>query len=427
MSGWAIRPLLLTLTLGVLAVPAPAHAQVPALGVFTGADITRAGNVDLNVFAPDGSVAVYYERIGGQRKRLGTRVVHGTDLALLQHAASWSCDRRVRRFEVDAVGPDGTRYAGAYSVRTPSCRYRFALSLPRRVGRGHRVTVAIRDTWRTGSVRPRLCVAAPGSPARCRSVRLKAGQFKGSYRFRPRRTGKWKLRLRYGSARTLRLLAVGKRGSARQNAPAPLVLATGDSTMQGVDGYLAETLDKRARVLSRLRPATGISKPGGPSWLTTSRIQSSTLKPVGTVVTLGVNDGFAMRTPAGRRVPCCGDAWTAEYSRRVRIMMRTWTRFGGHVAWMTLPPTGDADLAPRVAAVNAAILRAASGLPRVGVVRIDELLSRTGGYEPYRVVRGRRVKMYQRDMVHLSPAGTAIAARAVAAQLRRSGGLTRLR
>ena len=77
--------------------------------------------------------------------------------------------------------------------------------------------------------------------------------------------------------------------------------------------------------------------------------------------------------------------------------------------------------------MNAAVLRAAAGEPRVSVVRIDTLLSRTGAHEPFRVIRGRRVKMYLRDALHLSPAGTSLAASAVVAALRDAGALPRKR
>lgn len=174
--------LLLILAIGVLG--GPAAAQAPAVGVFTGADVSRAGNVDLTVFAPDGSTAVYYERIGSRRVRLGERVVRGA-------------------------------------------------KLPRRVPRGRAITVGIRDSWRIGGVKPRLCIAAPGARARCRVVALRSGQATRRYRFTPRRRGRWKLRLRLGSA-------------------------TGDSTMQGVDGFLADRLGGSARLISRVRPATGI-------------------------------------------------------------------------------------------------------------------------------------------------------------------------
>ena len=51
---------------GLLSVPATAAGQVPLEKVLcrSGADISRAGRIDLTVFAPGGSVATYYERIG---------------------------------------------------------------------------------------------------------------------------------------------------------------------------------------------------------------------------------------------------------------------------------------------------------------------------------------------------------------------------
>ena len=201
----------------------------------------------------------------------------------------------------------------------------------------------------------------------------------------------------------------------------PLVLATGDSTMQGVDGYLDDRLSSSAEVVSRLRPGTGISKPGQPSWLKTSRIQSSTLRPRATVVSVGANDGYAMTTLADRRVPCCGEEWVAEYSRRVRIMMRTWTRFGGRVVWITLSAPDSEGLRPQFSAVNTAIARAAAGPAPSDPARMDLLLS-PGGVHQFTVMwKGRRVKLYLRDGVHLTPAGTSIVAEAVAAELRRTG------
>ena len=46
---------------GLLFAPT-ATGQAPPEKVFTGADISRAGRIDLTVFAPGGSVATYYER-----------------------------------------------------------------------------------------------------------------------------------------------------------------------------------------------------------------------------------------------------------------------------------------------------------------------------------------------------------------------------
>ncbi len=100
------------------------------------------------------------------------------------------------------------------------------------------------------------------------------------------------MRLQVGTARLAYPLAVGRTPRARPTRPAhtPTILATGDSTMQGVDAFLGERLGRSADVISRIRPGTGISKSGGTS---------------------------------------CAAAWEDEYSRRARIMMRTWSRFGG--------------------------------------------------------------------------------------------------
>lgn len=395
--------------------------------MFTGADISRAGRVDLTSFAPDHSVVTYYERVGSQRVLLGTRVLRVDDQARFDRATAWRCDRLVRRFEADAVGPDGTRYLGAYSVRTPSCRYRFALTAAQRVPRGRRVSVGIEDTWGLGGVAPKLCVAAPGSPARCRVTALRAGQARRTYRFTPRRAGRWKVRLRLAEARPIRRIRVGPPGTKVRSAAKPVVLATGDSTIQGYDGFLADRLGDTARVIGRVRPGTALFRPDLLSWPMVARMQAASLRPAATVVSLGVNDGFPVRTKDGGRIECCGPRWVDAYTRRVRSMMRTWTRYGGHVAWVTLPPTDVKVLLPRVAAVNTAILRAGVGVPRVSVVRLDTLLSPDGRYTPTKVVRGRRVKLYLSDRLHLAPAGVDLATRAALTSLRRAGALPNTR
>ena len=299
---------------GLLLVPGAA-AQTPPEQVLTGADISRAGRIDLTVFAPGGSVATYYERIGSRRVRLGSRVFVGDNLARLDRATTWRCDRLVRRFEVDAVGPDGRNYRGAYSVRTPSCRFRFALTTPQQVPRGRRVAVAIEDGWRLGDAKPRLCIARPGARARCRVQALLPGQARRTYRFTPRQIGTWKVRLRAGGARPLRELRVGAAGTKVRSAPRPVVLTTGDSTIQGVDGFLADQLGASARVVARIRPGTALFKPGRPSWLQTARAQSSAVRPAATVVSLGINDGYPIRTADGQRLRCCSERWVGIYTQ----------------------------------------------------------------------------------------------------------------
>jgi hypothetical protein len=86
------------------------------------------------------------------------------------------------------------------------------------------------------------------------------------------------------------------------------------------------------------------------------------------------------------------------------------------VLWLTLPiPKGRRDL---VDAVNLSVLRAADGLEDVSVLRIHDVFTPDGFREtmPY---RGRSVDVREEDGIHLNITGQVIAARIVAAALRR--------
>ena len=92
----------------------------------------------------------------------------------------------------------------------------------------------------------------------------------------------------------------------------PTLLATGDSTMQGIDNFLADDLGDRALVRSDVRPGTGISKLN--PWARISAGDARRLRPSVTVVSIGANDAWDMTTPAGATVACCTRAWVAEYT-----------------------------------------------------------------------------------------------------------------
>jgi hypothetical protein len=146
-------------------------------------------------------------------------------------------------------------------------------------------------------------------------------------------------------------------------------------------------------------------------------VQVKRLHPAATVIAIGAVDGFPMPVPDGTTQQCCGAGWIAEYSRRVRSIMLTYRRKGrGRVIWLTLPiPRGSREIAD---AVNLAVVRAATGLSRVSVLRLDEFFTPDGFREvmPY---RGRSVRVRAADGVHLNVPGTAIAAKLVAAELRK--------
>jgi hypothetical protein len=194
------------------------------------------------------------------------------------------------------------------------------------------------------------------------------------------------------------------------------VLATGDSTMQGVDSFLSADLGETARVRSDVRPGFGVSKTN--AWARFARTQVKQLHPSTAVVSIGGTEGATMRTPDGGSVVCCDEPWVAEYSRRVRAMMQTYARRGrGRVLWLTQPAPSTAAHTLVTTAVNAGILRAAAGLKNVTVLRMDTLFTPNGYSETIRY-RGRTVHVRQGDGIHLNVAGTAIAATAIAKVLR---------
>jgi hypothetical protein len=400
----------------VAAAQAGAQSSDPAPAVevhFFAADATRPGIVDLHFFGAAGIPVTFYERVGGRLVRLGTRTAAG-DETIMRDAVMWRCDRLVRRFVATARLAGGRLAYGEYSVRTSSCATRLELVVPRRLRPGALGRVSVIDRWGNGDVTPRLCIAPPGAQRTCDRVRLRRAVSVATHRFRPRATGRWRVELRFRGHRMRRSVAVGAGVGAA--TPPPVVLATGDSTMQGVDTFLADELGDGAKVVSDVRPSTGISKPFGP-WDTLARTQTRRLRQAATVVSLGILDRFALTAPSGVTLECCGAGWVAEYARRVRAMMKTYRRERrGRVLWLTLPlPKG-----PRVAAdaVNLAVVQAAKGVAGVEVLRMD-LFFTPGGFRETMPYRGRVVDVRADDGIHLNITGQVIAARIVAGALRR--------
>jgi hypothetical protein len=393
------------------------------------ADISRIGLVELTFVDAQGAPVEFLERIGDRLVRLGTaRAAPDEILTVLSDATTWSCDRPERRFVATSTRPDGALAVGTYSVRTPSCVSRFELAAPRRTRPGEVVRIRVSDRWGIGGVTPTLCVTPPEAKRSCRPLALGRGVTVASRRFRAAARGDWlvQLRVRDRSVRKA-VVAVGSGSSA---AVVPTILATGDSTMQGIDGFLGDELGDAASVVSDVRIGTGISKSEQPSlpdpanpealqWGLLATEQTQRLLEAATVVSLGANEGFPMRLPGGATAECCTAPWKAEYVRRARLMMQTYARDGqARVLWLTLPlPRDDRRLGPTTA-VNGAILDAAAGVAGVKVLRMD-LVFTPDGYRDVIRYRGRAVDVRDTDGVHLNVAGTAIAAQIVAQALRR--------
>ncbi len=430
-SPW--RFLALTaLLLAALCTPAYGEAEAPAAPLapplpatgcdvgpvtnFLAADATQPGIINLVFFGAQGASVEFFECVDDALRRLGTLAGPAEEGTQLLEATQWECGRASRSFVARAVLPDGTLVAGAYSVRTGSCASRFELRVPSRVAPGKVARVRVVDGWGIGDYKPRLCIAPPRGEKVCSVIGFKKAVSIRTRRFRAKPAGRWRVELRVDDARVRRTVAVGGRAA---KAP-PVVLATGDSTMQGVDNFLADELGDDGTVRSDIRVGTGIGKS---DWQAIADGQVKRYKPRFSVISLGVNEGFPMTAPDGTRVECCGEPWLAEYARRVRAMMASYRRRGdGHVLWLTLAlPRDGGPRTESITAVNSAIVRAGKGMPGVSVLRMDTLFTPNGFAEVIRY-RGRYIRVRTADGIHLNVSGTAIAAKVIAAAIRRITG-----
>jgi hypothetical protein len=415
---------LAALVVALLATPARAQAQglppLPATGCnvgpitnFLAADATRPGVINLIFFGAQGTSVEFFECVEGKLRPLGTLAGPADQGTELLEATTWDCARASRSFVARALLPDGTLVAGAYAVRTGSCATRFELRVPRRAAEGRVARVRVVDRWGIGDFKPRLCIAPPRGDKVCSVVGFKKAVTIRTRRFRARMAGRWRIELRVDRHRVRRTVTVG--GGAAPKPP-PVVLTTGDSTMQGIDNFLADELGDAGTVRSDIRVGTGISKS---DWLEMARAQVGRFKPRFTVMSLGVNEGFDMTTLGGANVVCCDEPWLAEYVRRLRAMMATYRRKGeGRVLWLTLPLPRGGPLTGTITAVNGAIVRAAAGMKHVSVLRMDSLFT-PAGYADVIRYRGRYIRVRTADGIHLNVSGTAIAASVIAAAIKR--------
>lgn len=401
-----VRLLVVLVVLGLVPVAAAGaqpQPQPPAPPYLT-ADTERPGQVDLYLFDVPGTRVRFYERVHRRLVALGeATVAEGTTAVRILGATTWRCDRRTRSFRALAEHPDGTVAPASFAVRTPSCRDRLRLVAPRRAPPGSLVGVTVRDTWRLGDVNPSLCAITPRGGRLCRRVRF-GGRPLARRRVRLTRDGRWRLELRLGRARVRRTLLSGLPGGRRARS-LPRVLVTGDSTVQGIGAFLADRLGRTIRVAEGWRGGSAISD-ATDRWPARAARQARRLRPRVTVMSVGANEGW----PLGG-AECCGEAWQAAYSERVRGIVGSYARQGrGHVLWLTLPTPADPRRQVITDAVNAAVARAAAGDPRVTIVALDQVISPGGRFTRTLRYRGRTRVVRAPDGVHLSVAGTAIAA-----------------
>jgi lysophospholipase L1-like esterase len=199
------------------------------------------------------------------------------------------------------------------------------------------------------------------------------------------------------------------------------LLVTGDSMVMPLDQELARRLaGTEARTIRDAHVGTGISKSILVDWGKLSAHQVSSDEPDAVVVFIGANEGFPMSVPRKGDVSCCGPPWAAEYATRVRQMMDTYRRRGvARVYWLTLPAPRDSERAKIARAVNAAIGVAAQ--PFRAQVRVLDMgaIFTPHGYRDSMDIKGKPTIVRESDGIHLSDAGSKLAADAVMTALGR--------
>ena len=360
----------------------------------------RAGWIALRIDGTAGQTVTLAELVGGAAQPFDTVTLASPSLEIPK-ALAWRCDRRVRAI----VATDATGSSAPLEVRTPSCAGRFTVNIRPRtaVVVGHRLTVDVKDGWRTGLPAARVCLRVRGAPS-CRTVAIPARGAR--LRLPVRRSGVGRLLVTgAGFAVRQRLQVRGRRALLR-------LLATGDSMIQIIDSLLARRLRHAAHVTSDAHISTGISKSSMLNWVAHARGESAALRPQATVMFIGANDGFPI---AG--VACCGTRWVHRYAARVRRMMAAYRRGGaGRVYWLTIPTPRDAARKTVYDAVNAAIKRAAARFKPDEVSVIDLVRIFTPGGVFRKSINGRVVR--QSDGIHLNTTGAKIAAAAIVRRLR---------
>jgi lysophospholipase L1-like esterase len=396
------------------AVCAPAPAPAPGPDVdstrYLETGTNRIGLIDLFLQYANGAPVAFYECIDGRARTLGTVTQPGA--VLTATTVPWSCARQTREFRGTLTLPDGRFVRAGATSLTPSCAHRMRLTAPRRLRVGATAAVRVSDRWGVGGITARLCTTSPAGRRSCRRLAFAPSVAHRSLRVRAASRGRWKLDLQVRGFHVRATVAAGVKAATAK--PRPSLLTTGDSTMNGVSGALSDELpeyDTHADV----RPGRELSTI---DWAPIARAQVATGHPSVVVVSIGAAEGFPMTTPEGAAYDCCDAPWLAEYTRRLRQLMRIYRQGGrARVYYETIALPREDARAAIIAACNRAIVDAAKGLEGVSVLRMDQLFTPRGYQETIRD-RGRDVAVRERDGIHLNASGTAIEARETAAAIR---------
>jgi hypothetical protein len=175
---------------------------------------------------------------------------------------------------------------------------------------------------------------------------------------------------------------------------------------------------------------TGLDRPDVFNWFLEIRRELKALKPNVVVLSFGGNDDKSYMTglPAGTSVDAFDDAaWRREYGRRVGGLIDLANRAGAYVIWLGLPLTRDPGQTARFDQINSVVEEQVQARPG-GAAFVDTyalLAGPSGGYAEYlQSLSGQVQDVRAPDGVHLAPAGAAIVARAVLADMNDAYDLT---
>lgn len=390
----------------------PALAQPARPGVDTVFLSLRqlTGYVGLYALGPAGASIEIAEQLPDGDHPLASGTLDSTGRFVLPRAVTWSCENLTRHFAASVTALDGTRRAYVTDIRTPSCARRLTLRVPTHVDRGKPVQATIVDRWGLGDRIAQLCFSGTGVGHACQDVPLTPGRAGVSRSVTPDRDGLLRVAVGLLGKRSTAAIAVGR----TRPVPAtfgPLMLTTGDSTIDGIDSVLDERYGTAVRVRADARPGTQLSGTGGDvDWYEHANQQVKKLHPRVTVVSLGGNEGFSI--PVGRRsVECCTAAWSAALAARQRQLMNIYRQGGkAEVVWLLIPkPSGD-KRAAIIDAANAAVRIAAKGLSNVTVIDLGSTFTPDGRFHSQIIYGGQPVTVRSEDGLHLTAAGQEIAA-----------------
>jgi hypothetical protein len=375
------------------------------------AETEHWGVIDLYFEPSIGVPVTFFECVRDRAHRVGSALPGDAGVTWIPGAVPWVCERSVRHFVATATDQAGQLVRRVTSARTPDCAHRFGFSAMQKVRRGRTAAVQVIDTWRIGGLRVRLCITSPAGARRCRRLAFAPSVSIRTVHFRAGERGRWKLDLKVRRFHVRSQVAVGVKPVP--TPPRPVLLAAGDSTMNGVASGLSDDLGE-FNVFTAVSLGAEISLH---DWPEIARTHVVGLNPAVVVVSVGATEGFPMTSPDGVRHVCCGADWVAEYVRRVRATMQNYRLGGARVYFETIALSRDPAHAAIVKICNAAVVTAARGLPGVTVLRMDLLFTPHGYQETIRD-GGRDVPIREDDGIHLNASGTAIEARETAKAIR---------